>query len=177
MIIDEENYLAHYGILRRSGRYPWGSGGNPYQRSKSFLDHVAQLRSEGMTDADIARGFSTEKYPFTTTDLRALTTIARNQKKIAEVAQATKLKDKGLSNVAIGERMGIPESSVRNLLKPSQNEKIDILNTTASMLRDQVNEKGMIDIGTGVENHLGISKEKLGTAKQVFSRSCRSAPF
>ena len=27
MIVPEENYLAHYGILRRSGRYPWGSGG------------------------------------------------------------------------------------------------------------------------------------------------------
>ncbi len=27
MLIDEEDYLAHYGILRRSGRYPWGTGG------------------------------------------------------------------------------------------------------------------------------------------------------
>lgn len=26
-----ENYLAHYGIKRRSGRYPWGSGNRPYQ--------------------------------------------------------------------------------------------------------------------------------------------------
>ena len=24
-----EDYLAHYGILRKSGRYPWGSGGSP----------------------------------------------------------------------------------------------------------------------------------------------------
>jgi len=26
--IKEEDYLAHYGTLRRSGRYEWGSGGN-----------------------------------------------------------------------------------------------------------------------------------------------------
>lgn len=26
-----DNYLAHYGIKRRSGRYPWGSGDRPYQ--------------------------------------------------------------------------------------------------------------------------------------------------
>lgn len=164
MIIDEENYLAHYGILRRSGRYPWGSGNNPAQRSKSFLDHIAILRSEGMSDTEIARGFSTKENPFTTTDLRALTSIARAQKKQADIARASQLKEKGYSNVAIGEKMGINESSVRSLLQPSQKEKADILNTTANMLRDQVNEKGYIDVGTGVENHLGISSTKLSTA-------------
>ena len=32
------NYLVHYGTPRHSGRYPWGSGKEPYQsltRSKS----------------------------------------------------------------------------------------------------------------------------------------------
>ena len=29
-----ENYLAHYGIKMRSGRYPYGSGDDPYQRIK-----------------------------------------------------------------------------------------------------------------------------------------------
>ena len=29
------NYLIHYGIPRRSGRYPWGSGERPYQSSGS----------------------------------------------------------------------------------------------------------------------------------------------
>lgn len=28
---NEYDYLAHYGIKRRSGRYPWGSGERPYQ--------------------------------------------------------------------------------------------------------------------------------------------------
>lgn len=27
----EYNYLMHYGIPRKSGRYPWGSGERPYQ--------------------------------------------------------------------------------------------------------------------------------------------------
>ena len=26
-----DNYLEHYGIPRRSGRYPWGSGSRPFQ--------------------------------------------------------------------------------------------------------------------------------------------------
>ena len=28
-----EDILMHYGVKRRSGRYPWGSGDNPYQHS------------------------------------------------------------------------------------------------------------------------------------------------
>lgn len=28
----KEEYIAHYGIKRRSGRYPWGSGERGYQR-------------------------------------------------------------------------------------------------------------------------------------------------
>ena len=30
-----EDTLIHYGIKRRSGRYPWGSGEHPYQSEKS----------------------------------------------------------------------------------------------------------------------------------------------
>ena len=40
MIRTEEEHLAHYGILRRSGRYPWGSGGTQTQRNRSFLDII-----------------------------------------------------------------------------------------------------------------------------------------
>ena len=32
--------LKHYGIPRRSGRYPWGSGENPYQSLSGFLSSV-----------------------------------------------------------------------------------------------------------------------------------------
>lgn len=33
--MNTNDLLIHYGIKRRSGRYPWGSGDNPYQREKS----------------------------------------------------------------------------------------------------------------------------------------------
>lgn len=38
--IDE---LLHYGMPRRSGRYPWGSGKDPYQHSGDFLSRVDEL--------------------------------------------------------------------------------------------------------------------------------------
>jgi biotin operon repressor len=170
LIIDEEQYLAHYGILRKSGRYPWGSGENPNQRNKMFLDVVGDLRKEGMSDTDIAQGFG-----LTTTQLRAARSIARNALKQADIAMAQRLKeDRGWSNVAIGERMGINESSVRALLAPGQKDKADILEKTANMLKEQVAEKVYLDVGAGAELNLpgapntdqkiGISRTKLNTA-------------
>src|SRR3954464_7908389 len=78
--LDEGEYLAHYGILRKSGRYPWGSGNTPLQRSKTFLDITNDLRKEGMSDAQIAKAFSPvdeagnviKDYQLTTADIRGL---------------------------------------------------------------------------------------------------------
>jgi DNA-binding CsgD family transcriptional regulator len=161
MLITEEVYLSHYGTPRHSGRYPWGSGGDSGegQRSRDFLNYVAGLRNDGLTDTEIARGLG-----MTTTQFRAQKTIAKNETKQADIAMAQRLKEKGCSNVAIGKQMGINESSVRSLLAPGQKDKAAVLSTTSDMLKKQVDSKGYIDIGTGVESHLGISKEKLGSS-------------
>lgn len=159
MIIKEEEYLAHYGILRKSGRYPWGSGGTQSERNSTFLDTVEGLRRGGMSETDIAKGFD-----ITTTQLRAAKSIARNEQKQADIAMAQRFKDKGYSNVAIGERMGVNESSVRALLAPGQKDKADILETTSNMLKDQVGQKKYVDVGSGVEYHIGVSQTKLSTA-------------
>jgi DNA-binding CsgD family transcriptional regulator len=164
MIIDESESLMHYGILRRSGRYPWGSGGSTLSRSRSFLETVDALRGQGMSEPEIARAFSTPEHPFTTTDLRALKSITKNIKHADDVSQAVRLQQKGLSNVKIGETMGINESSVRSLLKDYLAEKQDILTTTSNMLRDEVDKKGFVDVGSGVESYLNISSTKLNTA-------------
>lgn len=159
MTVFNEDYLKHYGILRKSGRYPWGSGASESTRNRSFLDTIDMLKKDGMSETEIARG-----YGITTTELRAAKTIARNQQKQEQINQVQRLADKGYSNVAIGERMGMNESSVRALRAPGYKDKTDILQTTASMLKDQVDKKDYIDIGTGVENHIGVSKNKLDTA-------------
>jgi predicted transcriptional regulator len=161
--IPEDQYLAHYGILRKSGRYPWGSGGPEVATNRSFLGYVAQLQKEGLSEAEIASGMG-----ITTTQLRASKSIAKNEERQSNINMATKLKDKGLSNVAIGQRMGIPESSVRSLLEPAAKDKADILLSTSNMLRDEVKEKKYLDIGTGVENQLGMSATKLATAVAVL---------
>lgn len=159
MIIDEEEYLAHYGTPRRSGRYPWGSGGN-IQRSIDFLSAVKELKDQGMTDAQIAKGLGFESI----TELRAKKSIASNEVKQSQISRVQRLHDAGLSNVAIGLKMGIPESTVRSLRSQGDRDTENVLFSTANMLRDQVKEKQMIDVGVGVENHLGISQTRLATA-------------
>lgn len=151
--------LNHYGTPRHSGRYPWGSGEDPQQRNKSFLGYVDELKKQGMSEVDIAKGLG-----MTTTELRAKKSIAKAEQRKADVAEAIKLKDKGYSNVAIGERMGLNESSVRALLNPTLQERSEITTVTANMLKDQVNEKKYIDVGVGTERYLNISRTKLKTA-------------
>lgn len=159
MEIAEESYLAHYGILRRSGRYPWGSGNNNITRSMSFMDWLRNLRSQGLSEKEIATGVG-----LTTTQLRETISIANNQIKQADIAMAQRLRDKGMSNVAIGERMGKPESTVRSLLSEGQKDRVNVLTATTNLLKDQVAEKTYIDVGSGVETQLGISATKLNSA-------------
>jgi hypothetical protein len=177
LIIDEDDYLVHFGILRKSGRYPYGSGlhneGELYpwaegqtqsQRNKTFLSTVDSLRKQGLTDPEIARGFG-----ITTTQLRNSKSIAKNEEIQQDVNMAVKLRAKGLSNVAIGKRMGKPESTIRNLLKADTQDKLNILNSTSETLRKAVAEKKYIDVGAGVEYHLGVSNDKLKKAVQKLT--------
>lgn len=163
MIRTHEDHLSHYGILRKSGRYPWGSGGSQDQRNRDFLAYVDRLRKEGLSESEIARGVG-----ITTTDLRAAKSIAGQQQKQSTIRQIEGYKERGWSNTAIAARMGINESSVRHYLAPGEKEKANALHTTANMLRDQVNEKDMIDIGKGVEAQLDVTATRLATAIAIL---------
>lgn len=161
---ERDNFLAHYGTLRKSGRYPWGSGETQSKRNRTFLDVVAQHRKDGMSDAEIAK-----YYELNTTKLRALQSMASNDLKKDARVTAEKLKSKGMGYTAIAKQMGLPnESSVRSLLDPLRKENQDILFTTADMLRRQVDEKKFIDVGAGVENKLGLTKTRFDTAIEVL---------
>jgi len=159
MIIDEDDYLEHYGTPRHSGRYPWGSGGVTFQNNKDFLDHVKVLEKEGMSETEIAEGLG-----ISTTRLRNRKSAAIAERRQADITQAQKLKDKGYSNVEIGKRMDKPESTIRSYLAPGAADKANVIEQTSKMLKEQVAEKKYLDVGSGVENHIGISATKLRAA-------------
>lgn len=171
MIIDEEVHLAHYGILRRSGRYPWGSSGNESTRNKKFLDIYEDFKRQGVDDVAFCQYFgigTTDrhgKFHSSTTQLRAAKAVAKNEQKMAQIGQAQRLKDKGYSNGAIAAKMKLPgESSVRALLAPGAADKAEALISVSKMLQSEVDDKKWVDVGSGVENHIGVSKEKLNQA-------------
>ncbi|MBS6180559.1 MAG: hypothetical protein KH921_07200 [Erysipelotrichaceae bacterium] len=155
-----EDILMHYGMPKRSGRYPWGSGDNPYQHSGDFLSRVEELKNKGMSETDIAKAMG-----LTTTQLRTQRSLANEERRSLQVARAKSLREDGKSLNEIAEAMGFAnDSSVRSLLNETSEARMNQAKTTAEFIKKQIEEKGMIDVGTGVERELGVSKEKLNEA-------------
>lgn len=170
-----EDMLMHYGMPRRSGRYPWGSGDNPYQHSGDFLSRVNELKKSNFTftDAD-GKTYTGEvaiakSMGLSTTQFRTQVSLAKDERRSADVATAKALREKGYSLNEIAEKMGFNnDSSVRSLLNESAEARMNQAKATAEFLKKQIAEKGMIDVGTGVEKELGISKEKMKEAIYIL---------
>ena len=159
---DEVNdeFLEHYGIKRRSGRYPWGSGEDPYQHSGDFLSRVEQYKKQGLKDNEIAKAMG-----MTSTTYRAMTGIANDERRSLLVDRAKSLRADGLSLNEIAKEMGYKnDSSVRALLNVDSEIRMNQAKNAADLIRKSIEEKGMIDVGKGVDIQLGISKEKLDQA-------------
>ena len=102
---------------------------------------------------------------YNSTDFRTVYAIAKDERRSDMVATAKRLRDKeGMNNSEIGRKMGINESSVRSLLDPNSESRMKQARETAKYLKEQVDKKGMVDVGAGVNNDLKITKEKLDQA-------------
>lgn len=155
-----EDILMHYGMPKRSGRYPWGSGENPYQHSGDFLSRADKLKKQGLSETEIAKSMG-----LTTTQYRTQKALAKDERRALDVATARGLREKGYSLNEIAKKMGYNnDSSVRSLLNEKSEARMKEARNAYEFLKEQVDTKGMIDVGVGVEQELGISKEKLNQA-------------
>lgn len=175
--IDYE-FLEHYGMPRRSGRYPYGSGENPYQHSRDFLGRIADMKAENFTwtDPDTGEKFTGEKAIYksmglTSTEYRRQVSWATYEKRLREIQTAKSLKEDGLGATEIGRKMGLPESTVRSLLEPKREDRMNQVMETVDFLRDQVEKKGMIDVGAGVEQELGVTRTRLDLALDYLEKA------
>lgn len=154
-------FVRHEGTKRHSGRYPYGSGENPNQHTKSFTSMVTELRKSGMSDVEVYKALGLSS----TSELRSRLSIAKSEEKKEQRAQAIKLREKGMSYPAIAERLGMAnESSVRELFKENALAKVNKLEETKNILRENVKQKEYLDVGLGTEAHLNMSRERLRTA-------------
>ena len=160
-----EDILIHYGMPKRSGRYPWGSGENPYQHSGDFLSRIEQLKKEGWSETpeNIMKEFG-----LTTTQYRTEKRLATHERRMLDVARAKSLREDGLGYTEIGREMGMSESTIRSLLNQHSESRMNAAKKTADFLREQINTKGMIDVGAEVERELGVSREKLNEALHIL---------
>lgn len=162
-----EDELEHYGMPRRSGRYPWGSGENPYQRTGYFRRGLSEMRSQGMTDKEIMQAMG-----MSSTEFRQMNSLAKNAKRAEDISEILRLKDQGLSNVEIGKRMNPPigESQVRNLLTANSSERASMTSNVANALKKQMETKKYLDVGDASERELSdilgfkVSAERRDTA-------------
>lgn len=160
LYLSDSAYLEHYGTPRHSGRYPWGSGDNPYQRHADFLANYYKLKDKGLTPTEIARSMN-----MTTSVLRAKVSYANDTLRRERASQAMKLKEKGYSNTAIAKRMNLPnESSVRALLKEKSDIRAQQTENLMKVLKATVEEKKYVDVGGGSELRLNVSETKLKNA-------------
>lgn len=166
-----DDILMHYGMPRRSGRYPWGSGDNPYQRSMDFLGRYETLKDQGLSEKEIAKAMNVlDEYGKPSTGrLRVQYSFAKDERRIYQVETAKRLRDKeGLGATEIGRRMDLPESTVRSLLNANSEARMKQARGTADFIRKRIEEDGMIDVGGGVEQELRISSEKFKEALYIL---------
>ena len=194
---EDEDVIEHYGMPRRSGRYPWGSGENPYQHCDEFLDRVRYYRRNGLSDEDIAKAmqmtvvslktqevmakaYSSENKDLTETEvakklgistgvLRANEAIVAADRRAIAKARVMSLASDGLNNSEIARKMGFEnESSVRALLNEDVARNKAKAMQTADFLKSMVDERGMIEVGKGWDRHMGISEERLNQALLIL---------
>lgn len=157
----EGNSFMHYGVKRRSGRYPWGSGDNPYQHSGDFLSRVQELKKQGLSEKEIVEAMGLDS----TTQLRVAYSVAKNERRALEVDRVKSLQSDGYNVSEIARMMGKNESSIRSLLNENSAERMNQAEATADKLKAELMKKGsMLDVGAGAERELGVSRTKFEEA-------------
>ena len=158
------DYLAHYGTPHEgatphSGRYPFGSGEDPFAHPNDLLARISELSKKYDKETDIAKALG-----MSTTELRKQRSLAKDEEKIANISKVRRLKDHGCSNLEIQRRTGIPEATVRNYLKDYALDRANLTNTVADKLEKEVKHKKYLDVGSGSEIEMGVSQSRFNTA-------------
>lgn len=177
--VDEE-FLAHVGVGhednppgRGSGRYGFGTGENAYQHVRDFRSMVGNLRAKKdangnrlVSDIEICKimGCVDKNGEPNTRILRGKLSIAKDIQTEYEQKKIRELYAQGKTPAEISRELDIGYGTVKNRLDPTKDEKVSLTTMTVNKLRSEMEDKGPIQVGTGVEKFLGVSDTKLKTA-------------
>lgn len=158
----DESVIQHYGMPKKSGRYPWGSGKNPFQSANNYLGYVKQFKeiNPGATPKDIADSMKMNSREF-----REYNSYYKNSLKRETILAARAMQEKypKMSQTAIAQKFGLSEGTYRSWMKPDALEKTKRIFSVKERLEAELAEHRYVDIGRGVERQLGITRELLRT--------------
>jgi len=150
------NIIEHIGVKRRSGRYPWGSGG----AKRLAMDKLA---AKGFTEKEQAASLG-----ISTGELRNQKAIAKTEAKEEKRLNVVRQKSNGMSIAAISKEFGIAASTVTELLKSAAAVKFTILNNIKTALKSIIGEHRFVDVGEGSEIFMQVSRPKLDNGIQAL---------
>nr|DAQ22339.1 MAG TPA: RNA dependent RNA polymerase [Caudoviricetes sp.] len=169
--VGREIILKHYGVKRKSGRYPWDPSLH-LPKNYKFIEDRDEMKKRGLSDNEIAKqmGLSTTVY-------RSKVTIAKEELKQYNMQRISKLQSEGMIIDDIAKTIGTTGQTVRNYLdeikNPNKSARAQRVQTeaVAQTLEDAVKRSKYIDVGKGVEIQMGISKEKLKSGLNALVES------
>lgn len=165
-VLDGEE-IQHYGMPRRSGRYPWGSGDEPYQHSRDWLARYDEMKKSGMKEREIAKElgyFDSRTGEPSPSKLRAARSNEINIRDIYQFERAKSLKEDGLGWTEMSRKMGVSESTIRGWFDEEKQARNNAALNLAEFIKKRVDEDGIVDVGRGVELEMGVSREKMKQA-------------
>lgn len=166
-----DNYLIHYGtphqgLTPHSGRYPYGSGEDPFQNTDTddIYAKYKQYKKNGFSDNEIA-----SKLGLSINEFRAYRSEGKEREQNRLRIDVRRRAAHGESNVYIAEQLGISEGTVRNLRKELDDIKVSKNRETVNVLKANLDKTGFLDVSSGTELYLnGVSKERMKTAVQML---------
>lgn len=168
--------LFHTGVAhdehppgRGSGRYAWGSGENPNQHRRGFLVDYEKHKANGLTDKEIAALMLGAKYIkkdgtpqyYTASDLKVKLALEKKRQREDDISRAKLLYEECDGNKSeAARRMGIAESTFRNLLNEQIAENQKRYQGAAEMLKKRIAESeiGAVDVSKYSELYSGMSE-------------------
>lgn len=155
--------ILQYGTKRHSGRYPWGSGKDAFGRSMDFYAMVNELKKKGIPEKEIAQAMD-----MSIAELRASKTIAKDTIVQEQTHRAVQLQAKGVSLKEISNQLGLPQPTVRLRLKNADRIQQSTLTNTMDIIRKNVDEHQIVDVGKGTNLNLGVG-EKMGISPEKMN--------
>lgn len=153
----------HEGSIPHSGRYPYGSGENPKQRPTEFVEHIRQMKKEGLSDTDISKALD-----MPTREWKAKYSVEMNEYKLSAKDDAFRMFDAGLNKSEIARNLNVSEATVRNWLKDGTPKAKTAAEHTADLLKKELEHNKFLDVGLGTAETMGISSTRLANALQLL---------